>query len=252
MNIEQHIANQAKQLEVVVDDAALLSETDQHAFAMLRRAGLGASDSSIILGVNLYTSLDELIAQKRSMVLTEKELEIGELENVRKGHDLEPVILNQFAKQFGVEVHKPKPMYRYKDVPCLTVNFDGVFLLNDQLIPVEAKFVSRYASKYWTRPLRVQSLQDGIMRMRTIEVQYHTDIAEHIKLCAADCGIPPYYYTQVQQQLLALDAPFAYLSSVWDKGWEYNTFVIPKDIITQHALITRAERVWKKIKKGVG
>ena len=73
MNIEQHIANQAKQLEVVVDDAALLSETDQHAFAMLRRAGLGASDSSIILGVNLYTSLDELIAQKRSMVLTEKE-----------------------------------------------------------------------------------------------------------------------------------------------------------------------------------
>ena len=113
MNIEQHIANQAKQLEVVVDDAALLSETDQHAFAMLRRAGLGASDSSIILGVNLYTSLDELIAQKRSVVLTEKELEIGELENVRKGHDLEPVILNQFAKQFGVEVHKPKPMYRY-------------------------------------------------------------------------------------------------------------------------------------------
>ena len=248
MDVEERIRNSGLHLEEVVPNASELAETDQHAFAMLRRVGLGASDSSVILGVNLYTKLDELIQQKRSTEVTEEERKVGELENVRKGRDLEPIILNYFAKQFGVEVHKPKPMYRLTDVPCLTVNFDGVFELNDALIPVEAKFVSKYAKKYWRRPLRVTSLQDAIIRMRTIEVQYHTKIEEHIRLCAEDCGIPPYYYTQVQQQLLALNAPFGYLTSLWDAGWESNTFLIPRDLITQHALVTRAEHVWKQIK----
>lgn len=248
MNIDKIIQSSHPNLEVVCADASKLAEEDQHAFAMLRRVGFGASDSSVILGVNLYTKLDELIQQKRSVELTDEELRVGQLEQVRKGRDLEPIILQHFAKQFGVEVAKPKAMYRLTDSPSLTVNFDGVFQLEDKLIPVEAKFVSKYAKKYWNRTLRVQSLQEAINRMRPIEVKYHTKIEEHIRLCAEDCGIPPYYYTQVQQQLLALDAPFSYLTSVWDAGWEYNTFLIPRDLITQAELCTRADHIWKNIK----
>ena len=102
MDVEERIKNSGLHLEEVVPNASELAETDQHAFAMLRRVGLGASDSSVILGVNLYTKLDELIQQKRSTEITEEERKVGELENVRKGRDLEPIILNYFAKQFGV------------------------------------------------------------------------------------------------------------------------------------------------------
>ena len=71
MDVEERIKNSGLHLEEVVPNASELAETDQHAFAMLRRVGLGASDSSIILGVNLYTKLDELIQQKRSTEVTE-------------------------------------------------------------------------------------------------------------------------------------------------------------------------------------
>ena len=33
-----------------------------------------------------------------------------------------------------------------------------------------------------------------------------SDVVEHIKYWADKCGIPPYYYTQVQQQILFLDS----------------------------------------------
>ena len=69
-------------LEVVVENAADLAANDKEAFTKIRRAGLGASDSSIILGVNKWTTLEELVMQKRSPEITQEELDIGNKINV--------------------------------------------------------------------------------------------------------------------------------------------------------------------------
>ena len=240
------MADLLKNLEIVHPAAAALSPED---FALLRRQGLGASDASIYLGLQTkWRNTEDLIRNKLAVTLTEEEKMISKKVAVRLGHATEDTNLAMFSEIMELTAAKDPAMYRHKTYPYLTINFDGICIENDMLIPVEAKFVSKYAKKYWRRPLRVTSLQDAVARMRTIEVQYHTKIEEHIRLCAEDCGIPPYYYTQVQQQLLALNAPFGYLTSLWDAGWESNTFLIPRDLITQHALVTRAEHVWKQIK----
>jgi hypothetical protein len=60
-------------------------------------------------------------------------------------------------------------------------------------------------------------------------------------------GIPPYYFTQIQQQLLALNAPFGYLAAIFDKGWEFKVFKIFADVPTQQALIDQSALVWEVI-----
>lgn len=246
MSIEQAIAA-TELLEVIVDDAAKVAKEDQHGFAMLRRAGLGASDASVLLGVNLYTSREELIKQKRSVQITQEEIDIGNLENVRRGRDLEPIILGEFAERFGIDVHKPKPMYKVKEEPSLIINFDGVVQLGEELIPVEAKYVSRYAKRYWNKAAAIKDLY-AVAKLNPITNMHTANLKEHIEECAKLCGIPPYYYTQVQQQMLGLNAPFGYLASLWDAGWEYLTFAIPKDEVVQRAIKQEGKHTWTVIK----
>ena len=241
--------NKKGKVSIVVDDAAVVAKKDNIAFAMLRRQGLGASDSSVLLGVNLYTKLDELITQKGSTVITEDELKVSNLVQVRKGRDLEPIILKKAEEFLGIPVDKPRPMYRLIECEALTINYDGVSEIGDALIPIEAKYVSSYAGKYWDKLRRIHSVLDlAKSKTNSIRVKYHRDIAEHIKLVSADYGIPPYYYTQIQQQLLGLDAPFGILAALFDKDWELNMFAIPRDYVVQEQLKLKAEHVWNIIK----
>ena len=110
-------------LEIAVADIDQFSNDD---YIILRRQGFGASDSSILLGVNPYKTLPELIKEKASNVITAEERAIGEKAAVRKGRDLEPLIIVKFQEAFKKECIKPKDMYRIKNTNCLTVNFDGV------------------------------------------------------------------------------------------------------------------------------
>ena len=48
-------------------------------YALLRKDGLGTSDSSIVLGVNPYTSKAELVQEKCRNYLTEEEKAVGDL-----------------------------------------------------------------------------------------------------------------------------------------------------------------------------
>ena len=74
------------------------------------------------------------------------------------------------------------------------------------------------------------------------------DIKIHIQETAQAYGIPPYYYTQLQQQLLALNAPFGYLAAMFDKGWEFKVFKIFADLPTQTALADISKEVWDRRK----
>ena len=239
-----------KDLEVVVEDASYLAAEDQKAFAMIRRVGFGASDSSILLGVNPFPDgkIEKLIAQKKSETITANERAIGKLVNVRKGADLEPLILEKFQKRYGLAdsfIKKPKAMYRIPGTP-LTVNFDGVMKMGDFQVPVECKFVSTAGERYWSIG---RALGDHLLTGNGYEKEIdEPDLQKYITKKALQSGMPSYYYTQVQQQILALKAPVGYLTAIFDKTWELRTFIVEEDERIQEELLKRAKQYWAEVK----
>ena len=68
-----------------------------------------------------------------------------------------------------------------------------------------------------------------------------------IETKAAHYGIPPYYYTQLQQQMLGLNAPFGYLSVMFDRDWRLRTFFVYRDENVLNQLITESEKAWQQV-----
>lgn len=231
-------------LKITCADAYELAKFDKEKFVEIRRNSFGASDSSILLGVNPFSDRAKLMEQKCAKEITQEEIEIGEKENVRKGADLEPLILNKFEAWSGFDTYKPDAMYQIVLHPQLTVNFDGVICLENTYIPVEAKFVSTYAVKYWNKSKAIKAPHEGFPVRCAGK-----DIQTHIKDTAEAYGIPPYYFTQLQQQLFALNAPFGYLAALFDKGWELNVFKVFADTATQYALLDISKEVWDAIEE---
>ena len=128
-----------------------IDQVSEEEYAMLRKESFGGSDSSILCGVNLYKTMEQLIKEKNCKYITDEEKEIGNKPIVRKGRDLEPIILDKASKELGIEVHKPTAMFVFKEEPILTLNYDGVGEENEILIPIEAKLVSKYGEKYYNK-----------------------------------------------------------------------------------------------------
>lgn len=230
----------------MITDILSLSEDD---YALARRAGFGASDSSILLGVNPYKDVHDLIIEKRSTKITEEERKIRIKENVRKGRDLEPLILSKYAALMECdEPIKPTAMYQIVDTPCLTINFDGVSLCDGIVIPVECKYVSTYGDKYYDRSKAFRRELGTCSLDRSICRPY-SDMVDRIKAKAEMIGIPPYYYTQCQQQMYGLGSPYARLCVLHDKGWETVVYHVPRDDECINALIISGTKNWIKVNK---
>lgn len=223
-----------KELIVDIEDMAKMAEEDKEAFTLNRRKGFGASDSSILLGVNHWTTREQLIAQKNTDYITEDELEIGNKPQVRMGADLEPLILQKFMDWSHINVAKPSAQYRVKEFPFLTVNYDG--LIAETEVPVECKCISQFARKYWDFSKAINSPGEYRQLMRWDGASLTESIIEQAK----QCGIPPYYYTQVQQQLIGVKANYAYLVALDVKEWQIHVFYIPEDGEVQTAIIMTA------------
>ena len=76
-------------------DVAEIDQYPNETYALMRKNGLGTSDSSALLNVNPYTTRSELIAEKCRNYLTQEDLEVGDKAAVRKGRDLEPLIISK-------------------------------------------------------------------------------------------------------------------------------------------------------------
>ena len=220
-------------LDVAVEDVQAMSHED---YALVRKNYFGASDSSILCGVNLYKTMEELIKEKNTKYITEEEKSVGEKPIVKKGYDLEVIILDKAEKELGITIHKPDDMFKFKDVDGLSVNYDGV---TDELIPVEAKLVSKYGEKYYNKTVTIAEAKALDMRIEG------TDLASHIKRKATKLGIPAYYYTQVQQEIAGLDAPYGYLAAMFDDSWTFKVFYVPRDeyVINKIYELCRVHRV---------
>lgn len=224
-----------KTLEVAVPNASTLSPEE---FALCRKNGLGASDSSVVLGtMDKFRTPDMLFEEKIRKYQTPEEQEIGEKVNVRKGKDLEPLIITKAEAVIGFPLFKPTDMYRIKEYPYLTVNFDGVYYVDDVAvpypIPVECKYISTYGAKYYDFSKAAE------------EQPLCTE--PDVDILASHYGIPSYYYVQLQHQLLGLNAPYGYLAALNDKDWTLYLFKIPANKHTQNRIITEGYKFWQRV-----
>lgn len=196
-----------------------IASVPEEQYAMLRKNTFGASDVASLFNVGFKTA-EEVIAQKQQKFITDEEKEIGTKPNVKKGKDLEDLILSKYIKETNIPSTKPVDMFEI--MPGLTVNFDAV--QDEQDIPVEIKFVSSFGGKYWTRSAISKVIDLGINNNPDM-----TSIETYLKSQAAFYGIPVYYYTQLQTQIMALDAPHGDLCALFDKDWEIQIYKVPKD-----------------------
>lgn len=220
-------------------------------YALLRKDGLGTSDSSIVLGVNPYTTKNELIQQKCRDYLTEEELAVGDKAAVRKGRELEPLIIHKHTQIIGRRIIKPVDMYKHKEYPYIRFNFDGVIdkVYNEdgtyQYIPDEIKTITRTGQRHWdkykavfTEALGWEKVPENVSKERmTIEQK------------ADFYGVPPYYYTQLQQQIFGLNAPYGFLTIMFETTWEVLSYFIWRDDRTINQLIIEDTKAWNKIEE---
>lgn len=228
------------QLKVAIPNIQSMSHED---YALARKNYFGASDSSILCGVNLYKTLDQLIVEKNSKFLTEEEKKVGDKPIVKKGYDLEPIILNKAETDLNLNIFKPADMYAFIDTDGLSVNYDGVAYIDDTLIPIEAKLVSKYGEKYYNKLTTIEE-----NKQVTMDIEGET-LGQHIKRKALKIGIPPYYYTQVQQEIAGLNAPYGYLAAMFDETWSFKIYYIPRDEYVISKIKSKCEDIIGQIKR---
>lgn len=234
-------------LEIAVRN---IDQVSKEEFTQLRRQGFGGSDSSVLVGVNPFSNISELIQSKLRTELSAEEKAIGQLASVRKGNDLEPLIVTKTSEILKTTVFKPPHMYRFKDFPYLTMNFDGVTDIDGkQYAPVEIKVCTYKGEKHYNK---FKAIFDESKPEGQQAAPEQTDISNDnmsIEERAAHYGIPAYYFTQVQQEMMALDAPFGFLAVLFESDWYVRIFKIYKDPKTQNAIIVQGYKTWQKIEQ---
>lgn len=228
---------------------------DEDQYAIARKKTLGASDTSVYLGLNKYTSVTELINTKKNLMVTPEERKIKEIVSVRKGYDLEPLILKKFSELTGETVIKPPHMYQHPEQLQLSVNFDGVVRKTDRLnrflgvfvdgvdslIPVEAKYVTTAGDKFYGK-------NPDFMQAAAISIPERSpNVIEHCNKIAEQIGIPPYYYSQVQQQIFFTGAPYGLLVALFEKDWELRIYLVKRDEFIINQILVQSAKLQARI-----
>lgn len=212
-------------------------------YALIRKDGLGGSDSSIILGVNPYTTLNQLIEEKCRTELTEEELAVGQELAVRKGNDLEPLIMRKAAAALQKQVVKPVDMYIHNEYPYLRMNFDGIVNDPEQYIPCEIKVCTTRGEKHYSFYKAMYTEEEGW----GVEPEHFEQSNNSVITKAAQYGVPPYYYTQCQQEIMFADAPYGYIAVLAEKAWRLRIFKIWRDEKCINDIIVQGGLTWNKI-----
>jgi putative phage-type endonuclease len=228
-------------IEIDVKDIYLLPN-DQ--YALLRKQGIGASDASIVLGVNPYKTVEELIQEKVRQEITEEERAVGQKDAVRKGRDLEPLIIKKFQDYFGIKMMKPPSQYVFKKYPWLKINFDGVTFTPEQYIPVEIKVATYKGVRHYNTMYAIfnEFKDQHSPKPPPPEDLNYAQRAEYY-------GMPEYYYPQVQQQMLGVNAPYGYLAVLFEQDWSLHVFQCWADKQIQNDIIIKSQKVWEEVER---
>lgn len=220
-----------------------IDQVSEEQYAQIRMQGAGASDSSKLLNVNPFPNgtFDDLVKEKVLGIVDES---IGKKASVRMGKEIEPLILEKAEKcpyLKAIKVYKPCNMYKDDNPTFLTVNFDGVAELEEEilLLPVEAKAVTKYGRKYYDFNKSTFYTKDGEWKEPRILIPPKININEplYYEQLAKEYGIPVYYFTQIQQQMISLGSSYGYLAALDVDNWDMHLFKIYKDEHTQEEII---------------
>lgn len=239
------------QLEMIIDIAEI-DKYPNEAYALSRKNGFGTSDSSVVLGVNPYTTRQQLVEEKCRDYLTAEELAIGDKEAVIKGRELEPIIIAKHSEIMGKPIIKPVDMFSHADFPWLKFNFDGVldkeFLADGkyQYIPDEIKVLTRKGKRHYdlTKAWFTESIGFDDFK---IPEKFERGGINTIQDKAAIVGIPPYYYTQLQQQIYGLNAPFGYLTIMTEWDWIVYSYFVWRDDDCIMDLLINGNKLWDMV-----
>lgn len=234
-------------IQVDVADIDLLPNEE---YAMLRKDGFGCSDSSILVGVNPYTTFGQLIKEKSETQLSEEEKAVGQKTAVIKGRELEPFIIQKNAQITGRKLIKPVDMYRHKEFPFLTVNFDAVMEARNSdnsliYFPDEIKVSTYYGAKHYDRKKAYFREREGYFDPPDPGI--FTSKTNTIEQKAVQVGIPPYYYTQLQMEMFHLNAPFGFLTVLFENEWQLCTWIAYQDKHTQLQVILKGSQAWEQV-----
>ena len=283
-----------------------MSKLTNEQFAISRRQGFGGSDASILIGANPYTKTymevhgrdgitEPLVVQKAREQLTESEKKVGELAAVRKGNDLEALIMNKAAEAMGIEIRKPTHLYRFTDTPYLAMNFDGVGVFvkpekNEVVDPnayrkelevinnkydgefdvlYKAPDFSWVANHHGYAPVEIKvATTTGQRKYEAIKAIYSEErlykqldpwreaptplTPEELRVMSIEekahyFGIPIYYYPQVQQEMMALDANGGFLAVMFDVSWQMHIFYVQKDPYVQNQIVIEGYKAAKTV-----
>lgn len=181
----------------------VIEYTDEADWLALRTDGIGGSDVAAVMGLSEYTSPLMLYKRKKGL----EDNSIPDSVYIRKGKALEPFIRDTYVKPYmaerGYAVTHPDFMMVNGDFPWLRANVDGLAVpltsaKHTDNIVIEIKWVSEYAETHW----------------------FGDDY----------CGIPPWYYAQVQHYMAVTETSKAVLCALFDKTWTPHFFEIPFDL----------------------
>lgn len=239
-------------LEVAIED---IDQYPGEIFTVLRRQGFGGSDASALCGVNPFPNgtAKAVVESKVKFEPTPDELEIGQLRNVRAGTDLEPIIIEKFNTYFeSYGIFKPPHMYRFTEHPFLTMNFDGVGVNPEQLgyVPIEIKFVSSAGVKYY-RPENAWWAEMNGFKLQTTQLpNIPREFKAYVENKAHEVGIPPYYYTQLNQEMAALDASWGLLCALFETDWRIRVFRADFDALVWAKIVEEGRNLWPLVTAG--
>lgn len=243
-------------------NAAYLEET---AFAESRNNTFGASDSSVLLGV-AYSSKkvtmktkDELLQEKVEEFWNE---EIGKLASVRKGKELEDFFIKRLENLMETPILKPSHMYI--NGKGLATNFDGVIfeaeidpeglVIGYRPVPMEIKLCTVWARKNynWDKGISEFATSFKLISPDKLPLQKNIPIEQYIEHQANHYGIPKYYYTQLQQQMLFLNSDHGHLGVMDDVNWEMHVYTVHRDDHVIEKLTDEALYMYLRLCKAKG
>jgi putative phage-type endonuclease len=84
-----------------------------------RRTGIGGSDASTIVGLNPYSSLYKLYADKKGLISATEDTEV-----MRQGRDFEEYVAKRFTEATGKKVRRRNYMFQHDDYDYILADID--------------------------------------------------------------------------------------------------------------------------------
>lgn len=84
-----------------------------------RRTGIGGSDASTIVGLNPYSSLYKLYADKKGLISATEDTEV-----MRQGRDFEEYVAKRFTEATGKKVRRRNYMFQHDDYDYVLADID--------------------------------------------------------------------------------------------------------------------------------